>query len=111
MSHWNIEKAEFDKIWQKTKGEKVTGTFKLNYASKQAAIQELMKKYGITKIYEEEVQNSNKVTLQLAGKYLGNFKTLMTLVVGFDTKLGCVVKITVLSEKEDLGQELVDALE
>ena len=56
------------------------------------------------------MQNSNKVTLQLAGKYLGNYRTLMTLVVGFDTKLGCVVKIMVLAEKEDLAQELVDAL-
>ena len=98
-------------MWTKSKGEKSQGTFQLNYASKQAAIQELMKKYGMTKIYEEEVPNSNKVTLQLAGKYLGNFKTLMTLILGFDTKLGCVVKVMVLAEKEDLGQELVDALE
>ena len=92
-----IEKAEFEAHWNNIKTEKAQGTFQLNYASKQAAIQELLKKYGITKIHEEEVANSNKVTLQLAGKYLGNFKTLMNLMVGFDTKLGCVVKIVVVS--------------
>ena len=57
----------------------------------------MVKKYGMTKIFEEEVPNSNKVSLQLAGKYLGNFKTLMNLIVGFDTKLGCVVKIVAVS--------------
>ena len=99
MSNWLIEKTEFENQWKNIKGEVAQGTYQLHYASKQAAIQELTKKFGITKIYEEEAPNSNKVSLMLAGKYLGKYKTLMNLMVGFDTKLGCVVKVVAKSEQ------------
>lgn len=37
------------------------------------------------------------MSLNLAGKYLGTYKTLINLVIGFDTKLGCIVKARAIS--------------
>lgn len=50
MSQWAIEKAEFERLWEKMKDTRVGQTFQLSYASKQAAIQELSKKLGVTRI-------------------------------------------------------------
>lgn len=36
-------------------------------------------------------------SLNLAGKYLGTFKTLMNIVIGFDTKNGCFAKAKAIS--------------
>lgn len=69
----------------------------------------MIKKYGMTCVSNEEGKNS-RIVLNLAGKYLGAFKTLVSISIGFDTKLGCLVKAQAVSEKEDLDQELIDAL-
>lgn len=62
-------------------------------------------------IVNEEAKNSTKINLYLAGKYLGLYRTLIKAVIGFDTKLGCVVKVSAKSEKEELAEELINALE
>jgi hypothetical protein len=55
----------------------------------------------MTCVSKEEIANS-KTQLNLSGKYLNSFKTLLTLSIGFDTKLGCVAKAKCVSEKEGL---------
>lgn len=39
MSHWMMEASDYDQEWEKIDAEEETGTYQLNYASKQAAIQ------------------------------------------------------------------------
>lgn len=95
MSHWFLDSEEFNKEWENLKESSEESTFKLNYASKQAAVEELRRKFGMRPISTEE--SGNRVTLNLAGKYLGVHKTLATLTVAFDTKLGCVFRMKTTS--------------
>lgn len=34
----------------------------------------------------------------------------MNVVIGFDTKLGCIAKAKAISENDDLAEELIEAL-
>ena len=51
------------------------------------------------------------VTVNLAGKYLGSQEILMTLILAFDTKMGCLLKIRVKTGDEDLTTELIESIE
>ena len=51
------------------------------------------------------------VTVNLAGKFLGSKQILMILILAFDTKLGCLLKIRVKTEDEELTEELVESIE
>ena len=41
------------------------------------------------------------VTVNLAGKFLGAQEVLMILILAFDTKMGCLLKIRVKASDED----------
>lgn len=51
------------------------------------------------------------VTVNLAGKFLGSQEILMILILAFDTKMGCLLKIRVKTEDEDLTNELIESIE
>jgi hypothetical protein len=42
------------------------------------------------------------ITINLAGKFLGAREVLMILILAFDTKMGCLLKIRVKTEDEEL---------
>jgi hypothetical protein len=42
------------------------------------------------------------ITINLAGKFLGSQEVLMILILAFDTKMGCLLKIRVKTEDEEL---------
>lgn len=44
----------------------------------------------------------NMVVVNLAGKYLGSAPVLLMLILAYDTKLGCLLKIRVKTSNEDL---------
>lgn len=50
------------------------------------------------------------VSLSLAGKYLGKHDVLIVLLLAYDTKMGCLLKIKVKSDNEDLSDELVQSI-
>ncbi len=43
------------------------------------------------------------VSLSLAGKYLGKHDVLVVLLLAYDTKMGCLLKIKVKSDNEELS--------
>ena len=80
------------------KGFEEARTFQLKYSSTQAAEQELIKHFGLKKIENPEGQTkANMVAVNLAGRFLGAKAILMVLMLAFDTKLGCLLKIKVKS--------------
>jgi len=50
------------------------------------------------------------VNLSLAGKYLGKHDVLIVLMLAFDTKMGCLLKIKVKSDNEELSDELIQSI-
>ncbi len=46
---------------------------------------------------------NNMVSLSLAGKYLGKHDVLVVLLLAYDTKMGCLLKIKVKSDNEELS--------
>lgn len=109
FSQWPIEASDFEAQWSKIESKTEKQAFKLSFGSKQAAIQELTKKYGMTCVSNEEIQNS-KSSINLAGKFLATYKVLMNVVVGFDTSLGCIAQVKAISEKEGLASELIESV-
>lgn len=51
------------------------------------------------------------VTVHLAGRFLGAQAVLMVMMLAFDTKMGCLLKIKVKSEEEELTTDLIDSIE
>lgn len=51
------------------------------------------------------------VAINLAGRFLGSVHVLIVLMLAFDTKLGCLLKIKVKSEDEELAGELLASLD
>lgn len=47
-------------------------------------------------VSNEQTKNARS-SINLAGKYLGTYKVLMNVVIGFDTKLGCIAKAKAIS--------------
>lgn len=47
MSHWYLDGDEFDKEWETFKAETKESGFQLNFANKQAAVEELKKLFGM----------------------------------------------------------------
>lgn len=80
------------------KGFEENSTFQLKYASTQAAEQELIKHFGLKKIENiEGITKGNMVAVNLAGRFLGSNAVLIVLMLAFDTKLGCLLKIKIKS--------------
>ena len=50
------------------------------------------------------------VTVYLAGKYLGNTEVMVVLMLAYDSKMGCLLKIKVKSQEEDLTDELISSI-
>lgn len=50
------------------------------------------------------------VAINLAGKFLGSIHVLIVLMLAFDTKLGCLLKIKIKCEDEELTSELIGSL-
>lgn len=50
------------------------------------------------------------VAINLAGSFLGRVHVLVVLMLAFDTKMGCLLKIKVKTENEDLTEELVQSI-
>lgn len=63
----------------------------------------------MTCVSNEETKNARS-SLNLSGKYLGTYRVLINILVGFDTKLGCLAKAKAISEKEDLAEALIESL-
>ena len=47
------------------------------------------------------------MAVNLAGNFLGSKAILMVLMLAFDTKMGCLLKIKVKTEDEDLTYDLI----
>ena len=58
----------------------------------------------------EESSKGNLVSINLSGKFLGSIKVLVVLMLAFDTKLGCLLKIKIKTEDEDLTNELLGSI-
>jgi hypothetical protein len=57
-----------------------------------------MKHFGLKKIENiEGVTKGNMVAINLAGRFLGSKAVLIILMLAFDTKLGCLLKIKIKS--------------
>lgn len=94
------------------KGFEESRTFQLKYASTQAAEQELTRHFGLRKVENPEGSTKpNMVTVNLAGKFLGAKAVMMVLMLAFDTKMGCLLKIKVKTEEEELTTDLIDSIE
>lgn len=93
------------------KGGEEKRTYQLKYSSTQAAENELLKHFGLKKIENPDSSQANFITVNLAGKFLGSQEILMVLVLAFDTKMGCLLKIRVKTPDEDLTNELIDSIE
>lgn len=50
------------------------------------------------------------VNISLAGKYLGKHDVLIMLLLAYDTKMGCLLKIKVKSDNEELSDELIQSI-
>ncbi len=50
------------------------------------------------------------VAINLAGQYLGIHKVLISLLFAYDSKKGCLLKIKVKSEIEELTEALKDSI-
>lgn len=102
----------FSKNWEQMKGFEEARTFQLKYTSTQAAEQELIRHFGLKKIENPEGESkANMVAVNLAGRFLGAKSILMVLMLAFDTKMGCLLKIKVKSEDEELTSDLIDSIE
>ncbi len=51
------------------------------------------------------------VAVNLAGRFLGSKAILMVLMLAFDTKMGCLLKIKVKTEDEELTTDLIESIE
>ena len=47
------------------------------------------------------------VTVNLAGKFLGTKEVLIVLMLAFDTNHGCLLKIKIKSQDEELTDDLL----
>lgn len=111
MAQWVFEPSDFARTWEKMKGFEQNGTFQLKYASTQAAEQELIRHFGLKKLEStENVGKGNMVAVNLAGRFLGATHVLVVLMLAFDTKMGCLLKIKVKTEDEELTDELVQSI-
>lgn len=107
-----FEPSQFGQEWEKMKGHEESRTFQLKYASTQAAEQELIRHFGLRKVENPEGSSkANMVTVHLAGRFLGAQAVLMVMMLAFDTKMGCLLKIKVKSEEEELTTDLIDSIE
>jgi hypothetical protein len=61
-----------------------------------------LRHFGLRKIDSPESSQANMITINLAGKFLGSQEVLMILILAFDTKMGCLLKIRVKTEDEEL---------
>lgn len=94
------------------KGFEENGTFQLKYASTQAAEQELIRHFGLKRIETAPgATKGNMVAVNLAGRFLDSKAILVVLMLAFDTKLGCLLKIKIKTEDEELTSELINSLE
>lgn len=50
------------------------------------------------------------VAVNLAGRFLGSKCVLIVLMLAFDTKLGCLLKIKIKSEDEELTEDLMGSI-
>lgn len=104
MSHWYLDGDEFDKEWETFKAETKESGFQLNFANKQAAVEELKKLFGMRVVSVQE--SGIKIRMKLSGKYLGVYRTMFILTIAFDTKTGCLLNMQAKSEIEKLIKEL-----
>jgi len=80
-------------------GKKKDLTFALPYNSTAAAEQQLLKNFGLKKIENiDENVKGNFVSVYLSGKFLGSIKVLIVLMLAFDTKQGCLLKMKIKTE-------------
>lgn len=111
MTPWYITPEDYSVTWEKMEGHEDAGTFQLNYASTQAAIQGLTKHFGMYTVQTSETgANKNMVSVSLAGKFLNIQQAMIVLILAFDTKMGCVLKIKVKSASEELTDELLASI-
>lgn len=108
MSYWFLDSDEFEKEWEVLKAPAVEEGFQLNFANKQAAVDELKKLFGMKVVSIEE--SGVMIVMKLAGKYLGIRRTLFRLTIAFDTKTGCLLDMKAKSELEGLVQELTSPM-
>ncbi len=79
-------------------GHEDQSTFQLNYASTQAAMQELTRHFGMYTVQTTDSgNNKNMINISLAGKFLNTHQALILLMIAFDTKMGCLLKMKVKS--------------
>jgi hypothetical protein len=50
----------------------------------------------------ENIKN-NMVNVSLAGKYLGKHDVMIVLLIAYDTKMGCLLKIKAKSDNSELS--------
>lgn len=58
----------------------------------------------------QDQTKQNMVNISLAGKYLGKHDVLIMLLLAYDTKMGCLLKIKVKSDNEELSDELIQSI-
>jgi hypothetical protein len=97
-------------------GEEANATFQLKYSSTEAAQQELIKHLGMKVIDVPETAsastaNKNMVSVSLAGKYLGRHEILVVLLLAYDTKMGCILKIKAKCSNSEVSEEVVCSIE
>ena len=108
MAPWLFEPSDFPNLWERMKGFEDNSTFQLKYASTQEAEQKLLKHFGMNKL--QNIDNNtqrNMVTVNLAGKFLGSKEVLIVLMLAFDTNHGCLLKIKIKSQDEELTDDLL----
>ena len=111
MAPWLFEPSDFPAEWERMKGFEDNNTFQLSYKSTQHAEEELLRHFGMKKMESiDDSSRGNMVSVNLAGRFLGSKGVLVVLMLAFDTKMGCLLKIKVKSQDEDLTGELINSI-
>lgn len=88
------KKTTFQSIWENFDVKTITQSLKLNFKNIDIGVKEIVKHFGISICEEtDKIKEINKYhTLYLKGSYLKLAKIMITCMIAFDQKFGCLVK-------------------
>ena len=113
FTSYPLTDTSFAKRWASfEEAQETASTYQLNYKTVEAAIKGLIKHFGLAVCGKSDVinPNNNYHTLQLWGKYLDSEDVLVMGIIGFDAKMGCVLKSKVRSKDEFLSASINESI-
>jgi coatomer protein complex subunit gamma len=112
MTKMDLRKGEFKERWDSFGVEEVTQNYKLDYKTVESAVVQTIKHFGMSVCENSDnlVPSSNYHTLYLNGAFLGEEPVMLIGLIGIEAGRGCVLKLRVKTNIENLTTNIVDSI-